>query len=138
MRDLNFVNLGSIDSVKLTSKNKLRKSTGFFLQHAKDTMHVFDKETLRKKWSDDFALPSTLYKSYKLSSAKASNIEEILADQFMKVGITKFAEVYARNNNVSSGWTSFGDQLSHCNEILGVHVNTGLLPEKFLPSKKNC
>ena len=78
-----------------------------------------------------------MYKRHKLASAKSTRIEKLLEREFRKVGIYKFNQVFARDNNVTDFWTSFGDQLSPASKIMGIYVNTGNIPEEFLPRRKS-
>ena len=132
MNDQGLKNLGSIDMVKLTGSKKLRKSTGFYLQHAKDTLTIFCNsevyDGLRKR--SDLRLPNSRL------TDKSCQVPQLLKSTFEKLNVRKFVEVYGRDNNVNPGWTCFGNQISEPYENLGVHIKTGLFPKEFVPERK--
>ena len=125
--------------MKLTSTRRLKKTTGLYLQHAKDLLCIFIKNgsEVYKSFRSSVSLPNALFKTYQMPSAKPPAIEELLKKQFSKLGVRRFNELYGRDNNVHDGWNVYGNQLSEDSRVLGVHLFTDEIPQKFLAKRSS-
>ena len=91
--------------VKKTRNNKIAKSHGYWLQHAKETCIVGAKGN----WNvQELDLPDVIFSPRRGQSQKPEDIY-IMIEQLFPTGA--YLEIFGRRNNLRNGWITIGNEI---------------------------
>lgn len=91
--------------IKKTVNNKIAKSHGYWLQHAKETCLVGMKGDLDIK---DMNIPDIIFSLRRGQSQKPEEIYQMI-EELVPGG--SYLEIFGRRNNLRSGWITIGNEI---------------------------
>jgi mRNA (2'-O-methyladenosine-N6-)-methyltransferase len=91
--------------VKKTCNNKIAKSHGYWLQHAKETCLVGRKGNVELS---DRSIPDVIFSQRRGQSQKPEEIYQMI-EELLPGGC--YLEVFGRRNNLRNGWVTIGNEI---------------------------
>lgn len=105
MDDWGYKFVDEIVWVKKTCNNKIAKSHGYWLQHAKETCLVGIKGDFH---IEENLIPDVIFSLRRGQSQKPEEIYQMI-EQIVPDGC--FLEIFGRRNNLRNGWITIGNEL---------------------------
>lgn len=105
MDDWGYKYVDEIVWVKKTCNNKIAKSHGYWLQHAKETCLVGIKGDLKL---EDTRTPDVIFSLRRGQSQKPEEIYQMI-EEIVPGGC--YLEIFGRRNNLRNGWITIGNEL---------------------------
>ena len=134
LTDCNFDVIHTLDWVKLTSRENLLKTKGYYLQHCKETLVIARRQDIRAEDTSsspcDSLSPDFIQERQVLAGAKPRTVMTLLESWFDKAKLK--VELYARHNNLHTDWISVGNEL-HGPGLHAVIVPFSDIPIKYRP-----
>jgi len=134
LAESNFEVIHTLDWIKLTSRENLLKTKGYYLQHCKETLIIARRQDVRvgdvSSSSCDRLSPDFIQERQVLAGAKPQSVMKLLETWFDKA--TLKVELYARHNNLRTDWISVGNEL-HGPGLHAVIVPFSDIPIKYRP-----